>query len=100
MAGAVAGGRGIWDETSPLRQVIVHRPGPELERLAPEARERVLFDEVRWRDRAATQHELFTPLPRGRGVQRRGRAALVVAPLGQPPAHPERVRGGRRPDGP
>src|SRR5690625_7451248 len=92
MAGAVAGGRGIWDETSPLRQVIVHRPGPELERLTPETRERFLFDEVLWRDRAATQHDLFTSLLRSRGVEVLELTALLIDLLEHPPARHELLR--------
>src|SRR5699024_12750977 len=97
MAGAVAGGRGIWDETSPLRQVIVHRPGPELERLTPETRERFLFDEVLWRDRAATQHDLFTSLLRSRGVEVLELTALLIDLLEQPPARHELLRAALAP---
>lgn len=61
--------RGIRDEVSPLRQVIVHRPGPELERLTPDTRETLLFDEVLWRERAGRQHDAFTQLLRGQGVE-------------------------------
>ena len=97
MAGAVAGGRGIWDETSPLRQVIVHRPGPELERLTPETRERFLFDEVLWRYRAATQHDLFTSLLRSRGVEVLELTALLIDLLEQPPARHELLRAALEP---
>src|SRR5699024_36533 len=97
MAGAVAGGRGIWDETSPLRQVIVHRPGPELERLTPETRERFLFDEVLWRDRAATQHDLFTSLLRSRGVEVLELTALLIDLLEHPPARHELLRAALEP---
>lgn len=61
--------RGITDEISPLREVIVHRPGPELERLTPDTRETFLFDEVLWRERAGRQHDEFTGLLRSQGVE-------------------------------
>lgn len=60
---------GVPDEISPLRQVLVHTPGRELERLTPDTRERLLFDEVLWRDRAREQHEQFIALMEGQGVQ-------------------------------
>lgn len=60
---------GVHDEISPLRRVIVHRPGPELERLTPDSREGLLFDEVLWRDRAEAQHAAFTSLLADEGVE-------------------------------
>ncbi|APX31474.1 arginine deiminase [Brachybacterium sp. P6-10-X1] len=60
---------GVPDEISPLRRVIVHRPGPELERLTPDSREEFLFDEVLWRGRAEAQHEEFSALLRSEGVE-------------------------------
>ena len=60
---------GVHDEISPLRRVLVHGPGPELERLTPETREELLFDEVLWLDRARAQHRQFTSLLRGEGVE-------------------------------
>ena len=60
---------GVHDEISPLRSVIVHRPGPELERLTPDTRNQLLFDEVLWRDRAEAQHDAFSALLRREGVE-------------------------------
>ena len=60
---------GVHDEISPLRRVVVHSPGPELERLTPDTREQLLFDEVLWRDRAQAQHGEFTALLRREGVE-------------------------------
>ncbi|GAA1487226.1 arginine deiminase [Brachybacterium fresconis] len=60
---------GVPDEISPLRRVIVHRPGPELERLTPDSREEFLFDEVLWRGRAEAQHEEFSALLQAEGVE-------------------------------
>ncbi|GAA4524588.1 arginine deiminase [Brachybacterium paraconglomeratum] len=60
---------GVHDEISPLRRVIVHAPGSELERLTPDSREGLLFDEVLWLDRARAQHRQFTDLLRGEGVE-------------------------------
>ncbi len=60
---------GVHDEISPLRTVLVHRPGTELERLTPDTRADLLFDEVLWRDRAEAQHREFGELLRGQGVE-------------------------------
>jgi arginine deiminase len=60
---------GVHDEISPLRTVLVHRPGPELERLTPDTRAELLFDEVLWRDRADAQHREFGALLRAEGVE-------------------------------
>lgn len=60
---------GVHDEFSPLRRVIVHEPGAELERLTPDSREGLLFDEVLWLDRARAQHRQFSDLLRGEGVE-------------------------------
>lgn len=60
---------GVHGEISPLRRVVVHSPGPELERLTPDTREQLLFDEVLWRDRAQLQHGEFTALLRREGVE-------------------------------
>lgn len=60
---------GIHDETSPLRRVIVHRPGRELERLTPDTRDRFLFDEVLWIERAQQEHDAFCSLLRDQGAE-------------------------------
>ncbi|HEX7350932.1 arginine deiminase [Brachybacterium sp.] len=69
MAVTAAEHTGVPDEISPLRRVIVHEPGQELERLTPDSREALLFDEVLWRDRAQAQHREFTALLRDQGVE-------------------------------
>jgi arginine deiminase len=68
-ASSGAGALGVRDEISPLRTVLVHRPGRELERLTPDTRAELLFDEVLWRDRAEAQHREFVGLLRGQGVE-------------------------------
>ena len=60
---------GVGDETSPLRTVIVHTPGPEIDRLTPDTRERFLFDEVLWGERARAQHEDFIALLESEGAE-------------------------------
>lgn len=60
---------GIRDEISPLRRVIVHRPGREMERLTPESRDRFLFDEILWVERAQAEHDAFSALLRAEGAE-------------------------------
>lgn len=75
---------GVHDEISPLRRVIVHRPGPELERLTPDSREELLFDEVLWRGRAEAQHREFTSLLEADGVEVLELTRLLTDLLEQP----------------
>ncbi|MGP9537503.1 arginine deiminase [Brachybacterium sp. AOP43-C2-M15] len=74
---------GVHDEISPLRRVIVHGPGPELERLTPDTREELLFDEVLWRDRAEAQHREFRSLLEHEGVEVLELTRLLTDLLGE-----------------
>ena len=49
----------VTSEIGPLREVIVHRPGLELDRLTPTNAAGLLFDDVLWAARARTEHDLF-----------------------------------------
>lgn len=69
-------GYGVHDEISQLRTVMVHRPGREMERLTPETRDRFLFDEVLWIERAQAEHDEFAAL-----LQREGAEVLHFADL-------------------
>ena len=55
-------------EVGTLRAVIVHRPGPELQRLTPRNSNALLFDGLPWVSRAQEEHDAFTELLRSRGV--------------------------------
>ncbi|WP_214404901.1 arginine deiminase [Pseudonocardia lacus] len=56
-------------EVGVLSQVVLHRPGPELKRLTPGNKDRLLFDDVLWVHRAQQEHDVFADLLRGRGVE-------------------------------
>lgn len=60
---------GAYSEVGTLRTVLVHRPGLALERLTPRNREEFLFDELVWVERAQREHDDFTAVMRGRGVE-------------------------------
>jgi arginine deiminase len=55
-------------EIGPLRHVITHRPGRELERLTPSNIHGLLFDDVPWAGRARDEHDEFVDLLRSRGA--------------------------------
>ena len=56
-------------EVGTLRAVILHRPGPELQRLTPHNSDALLFDGLPWVSRAQEEHDAFAELLRSRGVE-------------------------------
>ncbi|WP_153397900.1 arginine deiminase [Ornithinicoccus halotolerans] len=76
----------VGSETGRLREVIVHRPGLEMHRLTPENRERYLFDEILWVERAQAEHDEFVRLLEGRGVRVHHFDALLRETLAVPEA--------------
>ena len=56
-------------EVGTLRAVILHRPGPELQRLTPRNNDSLLFDGLPWVTRAQEEHDAFVELLRSRGVE-------------------------------
>jgi arginine deiminase len=59
----------IDSEVAPLRRVLVHRPGPELERLTPDNMIELLFDDLPWAERAVAEHDAFCRLLEARGAE-------------------------------
>ena len=58
----------IESEIGPLRHVVTHRPGRELERLTPSNIHRLLFDDVPWAGRAREEHDAFVDVLASRGA--------------------------------
>jgi arginine deiminase len=56
-------------EVGTLRVVILHRPGPELQRLTPRNNDTLLFDGLPWVARAQDEHDNFANVLRSRGVE-------------------------------
>ena len=77
---------GVASEVGPLRQVIVHRPGLELDRLTPDNAKELLFDDVLWADRARAEHDAFTDRLRAQNVVVHWFADLLTSALDQPGA--------------
>ena len=60
---------GVESEVGQLREVIVHRPGTELERRSPANAADLLFDDVLWPDRARNEHDAFAEALRTHGAR-------------------------------
>lgn len=59
---------GAFSEVGRLRQVMVHRPDLSLQRLTPDNREALLFDDVLWVKKARQEHDAFVDTMRERGI--------------------------------
>jgi arginine deiminase len=59
---------GVDSEIGALREVIVHRPGLELDRLTPGNVAELLFDDVLWAGRARAEHDAFVQALRDQDV--------------------------------
>ena len=56
-------------EIGPLRKVMLHRPGRELENLMPEYLERLLFDDIPYLKVAQAEHDAFAQCLRENGAE-------------------------------
>ncbi|HWJ08097.1 MAG TPA: arginine deiminase [Nocardioides sp.] len=77
---------GADSEVGRLRSVLLHRPGPELQRLTPRNNDRLLFDGIPWVARAQEEHDAFAEALRGRGVEVLYLTDLLTETLAQPAA--------------
>ena len=59
----------VYSEIAPLRRVLLHRPGQELEHLVPGSLERLLFDDIPYLKGAQTEHDRFAQVLRDNGVE-------------------------------
>jgi arginine deiminase len=59
----------VTSEVGPLRTVLLHRPGLELQRLTPRNSADLLFDGLPWVARAQEEHDAFADALRERGVE-------------------------------
>jgi arginine deiminase len=64
----MASQHGVDSEVGRLRTVLLHRPGPELQRLTPRNNDKLLFDGIPWVGRAQEEHDAFAQALRERGV--------------------------------
>ena len=59
----------IRSEIGPLKRVLLHRPGRELENLMPEYIERLLFDDIPYLKIAREEHDAFCDILRKNGAE-------------------------------
>lgn len=57
----------VHSEIGPLRRVLLHRPGRELEHLVPQELERLLFDDIPYLALARQEHDTFADILRAQG---------------------------------
>ena len=59
----------VRSEIQPLKKVLLHRPGCELEQLVPNSMERLLFDDIPYLRGAQSEHDSFANVLRDHGVE-------------------------------
>lgn len=59
----------VKNEIRPLKKVLLHRPGKELERLTPGTLEELLFDDIPFLEVAQQEHDAFAQTLRDNGVE-------------------------------
>ncbi|WP_031314129.1 arginine deiminase [Caldanaerobacter subterraneus] len=59
----------ITSEINPLKAVILHRPGRELERLTPQNLSELLFDDIPWVRKIQEEHDEFVKVLKENGVE-------------------------------
>ncbi|HLE83409.1 MAG TPA: arginine deiminase family protein [Thermoanaerobaculia bacterium] len=59
----------VHSEIGRLRRVMLHRPGPEIDRMVPSMMERLLFDDILYGDEAREEHDLFRAVFERAGVE-------------------------------
>ena len=59
----------VRSEIRPLKKVLLHRPGSELEQLVPNSMEQLLFDDIPYLRGAQAEHDAFARTLREQGVE-------------------------------
>jgi arginine deiminase len=80
---------GATSEVGPLRTVLLHRPGRELQRLTPRNNDKLLFDGIPWVGRAQEEHDEFAETLRRHDVEVLYLADLLAETLEVPEARAE-----------
>ena len=84
---------GVTTEVGRLRTVMLHRPGPELQRLTPRNNDKLLFDGIPWVARAQDEHDAFADALRSRGVEVLYLTGLLTETLAGEAARAHAIRG-------
>lgn len=76
----------VTSEIRPLKKVLLHRPGSELEQLVPTQLDRLLFDDIPYLAGARQEHDAFAQTLRNQGVEVAYLSELTTQTLSQSPA--------------
>lgn len=82
----------VFDETSSLKKVLLHRPGEELLNLVPEYLPQMLFDDIPWLEKAQEEHDAFAQILKDNGCEVVYLADLVCEALAEKSVREEFVR--------
>jgi arginine deiminase len=72
----------VYSEVGRLRRVLVHEPGPEIDRMVPDMMEELLFDDILFGERAREEHRLLRRLLEHLGISTFDSFDLLVEALG------------------
>ncbi|HEX2251949.1 MAG TPA: arginine deiminase family protein [Thermoanaerobaculia bacterium] len=73
----------VTSEIGRLRRVLVHAPGPEIDRMTPAMMERLLFDDILYGEDARAEHEMFRQVLERGDVEVLDAADLLVETLAE-----------------
>ena len=59
----------VFSETGQLKQVMLHRPGKEIDRLTIDNMDELLFDDLLWLEQAQREHDNFAKILRDNGTE-------------------------------
>ncbi len=59
----------VYSEVGRLRRVLVHEPGPEIDRMVPDMMEELLFDDILFGEKAREEHRLLRNVLEHLGVE-------------------------------
>ena len=80
----------VFSEIAPLKKVLLHRPGSELEQLTPNHLGRMLFDDIPYLIGAQKEHDAFADILRQHGAQVVYLADMMAQALATAPEIKER----------
>jgi arginine deiminase len=89
----------VESETGALRRVLVHRPGPEIDRMIPEMMAELLFDDILFGKQARREHRGFCEVLRLAGAETLDPQDLLAEVLEEPTLREEilaKVQSGYR----
>ena len=75
---------GVFSEVGPLKKVLLHRPGTEMETLTPPVLEDLLFEDIPWLKRLREEHDGFADALRSAGCEVYYYSDLLEDVLGDP----------------